>query len=109
MRQDEAQMGFSDYDRKFLGELSITSSMHLLDQIMDHKMRDMINMRQDHNVTGNPQLEAEWLVALYHADSAFRAEKVFLYSNGKPYDWNGFYSKLAHGDTNALRSWIKNL
>ena len=109
MRQDEAQMNFSDYDRKFLGELSLSSSMHLLDQIMDHKMRDMINMRQDNNVTGNHQLEAEWLVALYHADSAFKAEKVFLYSTGKPYDWNAFYSKLAHGDTNALRTWIKSL
>jgi serine/threonine protein kinase len=109
MRQDENQMNFSDYDRKFLGELSLTTSMHLLDQIMDHKMRDMINMRQDNNVTGNQQLEAEWLVALYHADSAFKAEKVFLYSTGKPYDWNAFYGKLAHGDTNALRSWIQSL
>jgi len=109
MRGDERNVDFSQYDRNVLQTLSAETPLKMLDEIMDFKHREMINMRNDYNVTGNPTVEADWLVALYHADNALKGEKVFLYTIGKPYDWQGFYGKLASGDVNQLRSWVQGL
>jgi hypothetical protein len=108
MRGDERELDFSQYDRNMLQTLSAQTPLKLLDEIMDYKVREMINMKNDYNVTGNPALEAEWLVALYHADNALKGEKVFLYQHGRPMDWNKFYSTL-NGDVNSLRAWVQKM
>jgi serine/threonine protein kinase len=108
MRGDERELDFSQYDRNMLQTLSAQTPLKLLDEIMDYKVREMINMKNDYNITGNPALEAEWLVALYHADNALKGEKVFLYTHGNPMDWNKFYSTL-NGDVNSLRAWVQKM
>lgn len=109
MRNDERGLAYSEYDNNVLRTLNGKTELAMLDQIMDHKVRDMVGIRNDYNVTGNPELEGQWLNALYHADNAVRGEKVFLYKAGHPFNWTDFYNKLGHGDVAQLRSWVQSL